>query len=78
MSQVSQNLAQSDRPHKTVAAPHFAVLARGNAPIPFYFVCSLCDAKWFAETPAAWCPRCRTSSTSNERLTPPWWKGATS
>jgi hypothetical protein len=47
--------------------------AKGGS-IPFYFVCELCDAKWFAETRTAHCPRCRTRNSSRERLIPPWRK----
>lgn len=45
--------------------------------IPFYFLCGLCDAKWFAEARAACCPRCRTPGRSQEQVAPPWWQGRT-
>jgi hypothetical protein len=48
--------------------------ANNRRQVPFYFVCLVCEAKWFAETQRSTCPRCRTSRLSNEQLTPPWWK----
>jgi len=42
--------------------------------IPWYFVCSVCAAKWFAEAPKCRCPRCGTLSTSDEKIEPPWWR----
>jgi hypothetical protein len=41
---------------------------------PWYFVCLACDAKWFAESSRARCPRCSDSNTSTEQITPPWWR----
>jgi hypothetical protein len=38
----------------------------------FYFVCSRCNAKWFAHTNHADCHRCGRLATSQELITPPW------
>lgn len=37
-----------------------------------YFVCETCNAKWFAETNVAPCPRCGTVRQSNINIKPPW------
>lgn len=42
----------------------------------YYFVCGICNAKWFAATPRAHCPRCDGRSFSGERQTPPWLRRA--
>jgi hypothetical protein len=41
----------------------------------WYFVCSCCDAKWFAPVGRMACPRCGSEATSTERFAPPWLKG---
>lgn len=40
--------------------------------VDWYFVCAICEAKWFAPTNTADCPRCGATSKSNERIMPPW------
>ena len=41
--------------------------------IPFYFVCSRCDAKFFNPVSTSDCPRCGNEGLeSNERIHPPW------
>lgn len=66
-----------DRPTNRITAK--STISPNNAGaqhefIPFYFICELCDANWFAETQAADCPRCHTHNHSKERIVPPWWK----
>jgi hypothetical protein len=55
--------------------------AEDTRPIPtqreavdWYFLCTLCGAKWFSPMDHSRCPRCLTAATSAERFTPPWRK----
>ena len=41
--------------------------------IPWYLVCASCNAKWFAESRRARCPRCRVSCQTEVQARPPWW-----
>ena len=50
-----------------------------TSPIPrrretatWYFVCAVCEAKWFFPENDGVCPRCGAESTSNENIVPPW------
>ena len=38
----------------------------------WYYVCTRCDAKWFAKQESIDCPRCGLTIHSTVRLTPPW------
>ncbi len=38
----------------------------------FYFVCVMCNAKWFAKQTHCGCPRCGRSSISHEQQVLPW------
>ena len=40
----------------------------------WYFVCRICDAKWFHMKRRSDCPRCSRHSASRERLPVPWLK----
>jgi hypothetical protein len=42
-------------------------------PTLYYFVCTACEAKWFATQVRTICPRCGRRSLSGEQLTPPWY-----
>jgi len=53
--------------------PHNPGFNGKTAPVPWYFVCVTCSAKWFAETQRTHCPRCQTPAVSVQRITPPWW-----
>ena len=46
--------------------------AKAEQGLPWYFVCSRCTAKWFAEVAEMVCPRCGTSVHSTVQLNPPW------
>jgi len=48
------------------------------AELPWYHVCSRCNAKWFAEIAKARCPRCRQRCTATEQIKPPWWRSKSS
>lgn len=37
-----------------------------------YFVCEICDAKWFAPPRSMACPRCGNDAISSDRQIPPW------
>lgn len=41
-------------------------------PVAWYFLCPVCDAKWFAARERSICPRCGARTTTTERAVPPW------
>ncbi len=38
----------------------------------FYFVCEMCNAKWFQRQTASVCVRCSRYAESSDRRNPPW------
>ena len=38
----------------------------------WYFVCRVCNAKWFASDRVNRCPRCGTPAVATEKIVPPW------
>lgn len=40
----------------------------------WYFVCSTCSAKWFADQQLALCPRCGGMQSTTELTAVPWFK----
>lgn len=40
--------------------------------LAWYFVCFVCNAKWFGARQSGVCPRCGAETTTTERLIPPW------
>jgi putative RNA 2'-phosphotransferase len=49
-----------------------------SLPLPWYHVCSVCNAKWFAQRAQDECPRCAQLHRSQEQQAPPWSRRGTS
>lgn len=49
-----------------------AATGKANGELPYYFVCTNCDAKWFARSMQSKCPRCEAVCSSTQQIEPPW------